>query len=52
MPDCRWRDPRLVGQFEFLEWTGKGHLRHTRFVALREDTDPRSVVREQPVIDA
>ena len=27
-------------------WTGAGHLRHTKFVALREDKDPRKVVRE------
>lgn len=45
--DCRWLQPRLVGQFEFLEWTGDGHLRHTRFVALRDDKDPRTVVREK-----
>jgi ATP-dependent DNA ligase len=29
-----------------LEWTGEHHLRHTRFVGLREDKDPRKVVRE------
>jgi DNA ligase D-like protein (predicted ligase) len=46
MPDCRWLRPLLVGQFEFLEWTGEGHLRHTRFVALRDDKDPRTVIRE------
>jgi hypothetical protein len=26
-----------VGQFEFLEWTADNHLRHPRFVGLRED---------------
>jgi ATP-dependent DNA ligase len=46
MPSCRWLEPRLVGQFEFLEWTGEGYLRHTRFVALRDDKDAREVVRE------
>ena len=46
MTDCRWLRPLLVGQFEFLEWTGDGHLRHTRFVALRDDTDARTVMRE------
>ena len=40
MAECRWLHPRLVGQFEFLEWTADGHLRHTRFVGLRDDTDP------------
>jgi DNA ligase D-like protein (predicted ligase) len=46
MAQCRWLKPLLVGQFEFLEWTADGHLRHTRFVALREDKDARTVVRE------
>jgi len=47
MADCQWLRPLLVGQFEFLEWTGEGHLRHTRCVAVRDDKDPRAVVREE-----
>jgi bifunctional non-homologous end joining protein LigD len=47
MKECRWLKPELVGQFEFVEWTGDGHLRHTRFVALREDKNAAEVVREQ-----
>jgi ATP-dependent DNA ligase len=46
MVNCRWLRPELVGQFEFVEWTGEGHLRHTKFVALREDKDARTIVRE------
>jgi DNA ligase D-like protein (predicted ligase) len=46
MKDCRWLTPVLVGQFEFVEWTPDGHLRHSRFVALREDKDVRTVLRE------
>lgn len=46
MADCRWLKPILVGQFEFLEWTGDNHLRHTRFIALREDKPARQVRRE------
>jgi len=46
MAECRWLRPVLVGQFEFLEWTADDHLRHTRFVALREDKDARHVTRE------
>jgi len=46
MAECRWLKPVLVGQFEFLEWTADDHLRHTRFVALREDKDPKKVRRE------
>jgi bifunctional non-homologous end joining protein LigD len=46
MAECRWLKPVLVGQFEFLEWTADNHLRHARFVALREDKPARSVRRE------
>jgi DNA ligase D-like protein (predicted ligase) len=46
MADCRWLKPLLVGQFEFLEWTGENHLRHTRFAGLREDKLARDVTRE------
>ena len=46
MPDCRWLRPRLVGQFEFLEWTGDHHLRHSRFIGLRDDRPARDVRRE------
>jgi ATP-dependent DNA ligase len=37
----------LVGQFEFVEWTPDGNLRHSRFIALREDKTARRVHREQ-----
>jgi len=46
MKDCRWLTPTLVAQFEFLEWTGEQHLRHTKFVALRDDRAAREVRRE------
>ena len=46
MVDCRWLMPVLVGQFEFLEWTGENHLRHTRFMGLRSDKKARDVVKE------
>ncbi len=46
MKDCRWLKPELVGQFEFVEWTPDNHLRHTRFVAIREDKVARQIVRE------
>jgi bifunctional non-homologous end joining protein LigD len=42
-------EPALVGEFEFTEWTRSGQLRHPAFKGLREDKDPRSVVREIPV---
>jgi DNA ligase D-like protein (predicted ligase) len=46
MVGCRWLKPVIVGQFEFVEWTPEGHLRHSRFVGLREDKKARTVVRE------
>jgi ATP-dependent DNA ligase len=36
----------LVGQFEFVEWTADNHLRHTKFVALRDDKVATDVTRE------
>lgn len=47
MKDCRWIRPELVGQFEFVEWTPDGHLRHSRFVALRQDIAALKVRRER-----
>jgi DNA ligase D-like protein (predicted ligase) len=52
MEDCKWIKPVLVGQFEFTEWTPDNHLRHSRFVAFREDKDPRKVAREIPDTEA
>jgi DNA ligase D-like protein (predicted ligase) len=46
MKDCRWLKPVLVGQFEFVEWTEENHLRHTSFVALRDDKKAEDIRRE------
>ena len=46
MAECQWLKPVLVGQFEFLEWTDDNHLRHSRFVGLREDKKAKDVGRE------
>lgn len=46
MAECQWLKPVLVGQFEFLEWTADNHLRHSKFVGLREDKDAKQVRRE------
>ena len=40
MKECRWIHPVLVGQFEFVEWTPDGHLRHSRYMGLRADKSP------------
>jgi bifunctional non-homologous end joining protein LigD len=46
MKNCRWLKPELVAQIEFTNWTEDDHLRHSKFVGLREDKEPREVVRE------
>jgi DNA ligase D-like protein (predicted ligase) len=46
MKDCVWIRPEVVAQIQFLEWTGADHLRHTKFVRLREDKDPSKVIKE------
>jgi bifunctional non-homologous end joining protein LigD len=46
MKECQWLKPVLVAQIEFLEWTADDHLRHSRFVGLREDKNARDVRRE------
>jgi bifunctional non-homologous end joining protein LigD len=43
-----WVEPELVAQIGFTEWTTDGMLRHPRFLGLRDDKDPRDVVRERP----
>ena len=46
MKECVWVRPELVAEIQFLEWTGVDHLRHTKFIGLREDKDPFKVVKE------
>jgi len=46
MKEAVWIKPKTVAQIEFLEWTDANHLRHTKFVGLREDKDPSKVIRE------
>jgi bifunctional non-homologous end joining protein LigD len=46
MRDCKWVRPELVCQVRFTEWTSDHHLRQPVFLGLREDKDPREVVRE------
>ena len=46
MKECIWLRPKLVANFELLEWTDSNHVRHIKFVGLRSDKDPMSVVRE------
>ena len=46
MKNCVWLKPELIAQIEFTEWTLDNHLRHSKFVGLREDKGAREVVRE------
>jgi len=46
METCVWVRPELVAEIQFLEWTGAGHLRHTKFLGLRDDKDPAKIVKE------
>lgn len=46
MAVCIWVKPKVVVQVNFLQWTEGDKLRHTTFVGLRRDKDPKKVVRE------
>ena len=46
MAQCRWLKPQLVAQIEYADWTDVNHLRHSRFVALRDDKAPKEVRRD------
>src|SRR6266478_4357299 len=46
MKKAVWLRPEALAQIEFLEWTEGDRLRHSKFVGLREDKNPRSVVKE------
>ena len=47
MDKCIWLKPRLVAAIVYAEWTPANHLRHAKFIALREDKNARDVVREK-----
>lgn len=46
MKKIQWLRPKLVAQIEFTEWTKGNHLRHSEFIALRDDKKAREVVRD------
>jgi DNA ligase D-like protein (predicted ligase) len=39
MKECVWVKPRILAEIDFLKWTGADHLRHTKFVGIRDDKD-------------
>jgi bifunctional non-homologous end joining protein LigD len=46
MAECRWLKPELVAQIEYADWTDANHLRHSKFIALRDDKAVQDVWRE------
>lgn len=50
MKVLKWVKPVLVAEIAFTEWTRDGNLRHSAYVGLRTDKDPRAVVRESPAV--
>jgi DNA ligase D-like protein (predicted ligase) len=46
MEKCIWLKPQLVAAIDYAEWTPANHLRHSKFIALREDKNAREVIRE------
>jgi bifunctional non-homologous end joining protein LigD len=41
-----WCEPELVCEASWTEWTNEGTLRQPAFKAMRDDKDPREIVRE------
>ncbi|PYK80735.1 MAG: hypothetical protein DME37_06685 [Verrucomicrobia bacterium] len=46
MKELCWLKPELIAQVSFSEWTAYGLLRHATFHGLRDDKEPRAIVRE------
>ena len=46
MKNCLWLEPKLVVRIDFLEWTDATHLRHSRYMGVRDDKAAKKVVRE------
>lgn len=44
--DAVWVEPEVVVEVKFTEWTREGILRQPVFLGVRDDKDPRDVVRE------
>ncbi|KGD95031.1 DNA ligase D [Rhizobium sp. YS-1r] len=44
--------PELVAEVEFRGWTADAHIRHASFRGLREDKDPKDIVREGGPVNA
>jgi bifunctional non-homologous end joining protein LigD len=49
LKQTRWTEPKLVAEVAFTEWTSDNSIRHPSFQGLREDKNPKEVVREVPI---
>ena len=45
--ETKWTEPRMVAEVAFTEWTSDGSIRHPSFQGLREDKNPKDIVREE-----
>ncbi len=52
MTECRWLKPQLVAQIEYADWTDVNHLRHSKFIALRDDKPAKDVRRERQLTES
>ncbi len=43
--ECRRLKPKLVAQIEHADWTDVNHLRHSKFIELRDDKQAKDVGR-------
>ena len=44
--ETHWTEPKMIAEVAFMEWTSDGSIRHPSFQGLREDKNPKEVVRE------
>ncbi|MCU1591932.1 MAG: polymerase LigD, ligase domain protein [Frankiales bacterium] len=44
--DAIWVEPVHVAEIDYTEWTKDGRLRHPSYKGLRDDYDPKDVIRE------
>jgi ATP-dependent DNA ligase len=49
MKQCVWLKPERVVRIDFAEWTSADYLRHPKYAGLRDDKDPKKVVKETEI---
>jgi bifunctional non-homologous end joining protein LigD len=47
--ELHWVRPELVVEVKFNEWTAEGRLRQSAFLGMRDDKEPKEVIREPSV---